>query len=146
MPISKTRKKHSNTKPVVSPVLKSKESRQKIRRWTFRVEVTSPANGTSIFRPPTLTLGSFETARAAATTIQDDVSTLPQFQAMVISRMSGAPILVPSPGPRWEGKTVAMDRIRREYSPSFMAPDPGWNSRFQGWGWSLLTTGDWIET
>ena len=76
MPVSRTRKP-SKKKNVLAP--SSKEARQKIRRWSFVVEVTRD-DTIKTFQPPALTIGNMTSARAAADTIHQDIASLDQFK------------------------------------------------------------------
>ena len=76
MPVSRTRKP-SKKKNVLAP--SSKEARQKIRRWSFVVEVTKD-DTIKTFQPPALTIGNMTSARAAADTIHQDIASLDQFK------------------------------------------------------------------
>ena len=76
MPVSRTRKP-SKKKNSLAP--SSKEARQKIRRWSFVVEVTR-GDTVKTFQPPALTIGNMTSARAAADTILNDIASLDQFK------------------------------------------------------------------
>ena len=76
MPVSRTRKP-SKKKNSLAP--SSKEARQKIRRWSFVVEVTK-GDTIKTFQPPALTIGNMTSARAAADTILNDIASLDQFK------------------------------------------------------------------
>jgi hypothetical protein len=76
VPVSRTRKP-SKKKNTLAP--SSKEARQKIRRWSFVVEVTK-GDTIKTFQPPALTIGNMTSARAAADTILNDIASLDQFK------------------------------------------------------------------
>jgi hypothetical protein len=76
VPVSRTRKP-SKKKNSLAP--SSKEARQKIRRWSFVVEVTR-GDTVKTFQPPALTIGNMTSARAAADTILNDIASLDQFK------------------------------------------------------------------
>jgi len=76
VPVSRTRKP-SKKKNSLAP--SSKEARQKIRRWSFVVEVTR-GDTVKTFQPPALTIGNMSSARAAADTILHDIASLDQFK------------------------------------------------------------------
>jgi hypothetical protein len=76
VPVSRTRKP-SKKKNNLAP--SSKEARQKIRRWSFVVEVTKD-DTVKTFQPPALTIGNMTSACAAADTILKDIASLDQFK------------------------------------------------------------------
>ena len=80
MPVSRTRTKQKKKNQFMPS---SKDARQKMRRWSFVVEVTT-GDTTKTFQPPALTIGDASSANAAAETIRADIANLPQFKDSVV--------------------------------------------------------------
>jgi hypothetical protein len=79
VPVSKTKLKNRNKAKRAERGQMSADAKRKIRRWTFRVDVTGE-QGVKSFTPPTLTVGTNESAVTAANQLAKEVSALPQFK------------------------------------------------------------------